>query len=102
MKWLRRIGYALAAALIAAGFGMLGRPARRQKKAEGQRDALLLDGSRKARDKADKARKRADQHQVDAQDAAIAGQAAIDKVGDSDESMAKLLDSWRSGDAGGV
>jgi len=94
MKWLKGIGYALAAALIAVGFGMLGRPARRQKKAEGQRDALLLEGSKKARDKAIKADAAANKHQAEAVEAAAAGQKAISGV--KDESMAELLDSFRS------
>ena len=65
MKWLKGIGYALAAALIAVGFGMLGRPARKQKRAEAQRDNLLLDGSRKSREKAIKFDENANKHQSD-------------------------------------
>ena len=94
MKWLKRIGYALAAILIAVGFGMLGGPARKQKKAENQRDALLLDGSRKSRDKAIKFDEKANEHQADAVKAAVAGQKAISGV--KDESMVDLLDSFRS------
>lgn len=98
MKWLKGIGYALAAALIAVGFGMLARPGRKLKKAEDQRDYLLQEGSREARDAAVKAGEQADKHQADAAAAAVAGQKAMDKAGKSNESMAKLLDSWRSGD----
>lgn len=94
MKWLRRVGYALAAALIAAGFGMLGRPGRKLKKAENQRDALLLDGSKKARDKAIKFDEQANKHQADGVEAAVAGKKAISGV--KDESMVDLLDSFRS------
>ena len=94
MKWLRRIGYALAAGLIAVGFGMLGRPGRKLKKAKDQRDYLLTEGSREARDLAIKAGEQADKHQVEANEAATAGQKAIDGV--KDESMRELLDGFRS------
>jgi len=95
MKWLRRIGYALAAALIAVGFGMLGQPGRKMKKAQDQRDHLLIEGSRKAKDEAVTAGKLADKHQAEAKEAAVAGQKAIDGV--KDETMRELLDGFRSG-----
>ena len=95
MKWLRRIGFALAAGLIALGFGMLGRPGRKLKKVQDQRDYLLTEGSRKAREEAVKAGALADKHQVAANEAAAVGQKAIDGV--RDESMRELLNDFRNG-----
>lgn len=94
MKWLRTAGIVLAGILVAVGFSLLGRPARQLKKVQGERDELLLDGSRRARDKAEKAGKKADQLQTHADEAKAKGQAAIDGVGDED--MRSVLDSWRS------
>jgi len=91
-KWL----YAAAAVLIAIGFGILTRDGRKAKTLAASRDELLLDGSRRSRDKAMQAGRRADVLQADAEKAAKVGQAAIDKVGSKDETMAQLLDSWRS------
>jgi len=91
-KWI----YALGALLLAIGFAILGRDGRAAKRAEGQRDKLLLDNTKTAKDKAKKAGAKADKLQKDAAAAAEAGKAAIDKVGAKDENMASLLDSWRS------
>lgn len=91
-KWL----YAAAGLLIAVGFALLGRPARRAKKVTQQRDRLLLDKTRVAQQKAKRAGKKADKLQADAKVAAEAGQVAIDKVGTNDETMRELLDTWRS------
>ena len=52
--------------------------------------------SRRSRDKAMKAGRKADVLQADAERAAEVGQAAIDKVGSNDETMRDLLDNWRS------
>jgi len=91
-KWL----YAAAGLLIAVGFGILGRDGRKAKKVESQRDKLLLDKTRVAQEKAKRAGKKADKLQANAKVAAEAGQAAIDKVGSNDPTMAELLDNWRS------
>ena len=99
--WLRRIGLALAAILIAVGFSMLGRPKRRQRAAEDSRDQLIAEGGARARAKARKAGAAADRLQADAKEAAAVGQAAIDKVGADHEDMRALLDSFRA-DPGGV
>ena len=91
-KWL----YAAAAVLIALGFGILTRDGRKAKTLTASRDDLLLDGSRRSRNKAIKAGRKADVLQADAKKAAEVGQAAIDKVGSNDETMRDLLDNWRS------
>ncbi len=90
-KWL----YALAAFLVVLGFAILGRDEKAAKKAGAQRDALLVDGSRKARDKAEAAGKRADKLQEDAKVAAEIGKAAVDNVGNNNETIASVLDAWR-------
>lgn len=90
-KWL----YAAAAGLAVLAFWILGGPARGEAKAKGQRDALILDGSGRAKAKAHKAGIKADAHQKNAVVAAAAGKVIMDKVGTDNESMADLLDSWR-------
>jgi hypothetical protein len=93
-KWL----YAAAGLLVLFGLGILGGPARAQKKAEGQRDDLILDGSGRAKAKAHKKNIVADKHQRNAVVAGEAGKKVMDKVGTKNESMADLLDSWRKPD----
>jgi len=91
-KWL----WAAAAFLIAIGFSILGRDERKARRAENQRDGLLLIGSGNAKHKAHLAGIKADKHQANAKKAAEVGQAAIDKVGSQNESVRNILDSWRS------
>ncbi len=90
-KWL----YAAAGGLALLAFYILGGPARGEKKAKGQRDALILEGSGRAKAKAHQAGIKADKHQANAKKAAEVGQKVIDRVGSNDESTADLLDSWR-------
>ena len=90
-KWL----YAAAAVLALVAFWILGGPERRVKKLTGQRDVLVLEGSKRAKAKAKKMGIQADKHQANAVNAAEAGKAVIDKVGTNGESMRDLLDSWR-------
>lgn len=97
-KWL----YAAAGILIAIGFGILGRDARRAKKVSHQRDNLLLDKTRVSQEKAKRAGKKADKLQADAVKAAEAGKAAIDKVGSNDPTMAQVLSDWRSDSPDGM
>lgn len=94
MKWLRTAALAIAAFLVVVGFSMLGRSGRKLKKVKSQRDGLILDGSRKARDKAHKAGERANELQIHADEAKAKGIAAINGV--NDEDMRAVLDSWRS------
>lgn len=91
-KWL----YAAAGILLAVGFAILGRDGRAAIIAGKQRDALILDKTKVAQVKAEKLGKKADKLQADAKEAAKVGQAAIDKVGATDENMRDVLDSWRS------
>lgn len=91
-KWL----WAAAALLIAVGFAILGRDEKAAVKAGAQRNALILDGSGRAKRKAYLAGIKADIHQRNAEKAAEVGQAAIDKVGKNHESVRNILDGWRS------
>ena len=91
-RWL----WAIAAFLIAVGFAMLGRDEKAAAKAGAQRDALILDGSGRAKAKAHKAGIKADRHQENAKEAAKVGQAIVDKVGKNSESVSSILDGWRA------
>jgi len=90
-KWLLAIG----AFLALVGFGILNRPERKLKKVTAQRDHLLRDNTKAARVKADKLGKKADKLQAQANDAAVAGKATVDKVGQQGETVSSVLDSWR-------
>jgi hypothetical protein len=96
MNWLKRRWWALAGFLIVVGFAILGRDEKAAKKASKQRDDLLLAGSQSAKDKAIQAGQQADDRQADAVEAAEVGKAAIDKVGKNGETMASMLDAWKS------
>lgn len=85
----------LGVVLALAGFKILGRDGKAAAKAEQQRDDLIIDGSRKARARAEKFDKKANAHQANAVQASLLGQQVMDKVGTENESMADLLDSWR-------
>jgi len=91
-RWL----WAAAALLIAVGFAILGRDEKAAAKAGAQRDALILEGSGRAKAKAHQAGIKADKHQANAVKAAEVGQAAIDKVGSNSESVSSILDGWRA------
>lgn len=91
-KWL----WAAAAFLIAVGFAILGRDEKAAAKAGAQRDALIKEGSGRAKRNAHLAGIKADIHQRNAVKAAEVGQAAIDKIGKNNESVRSILDSWRS------
>lgn len=88
--------YAAGGILLAIGFKILTGDGRKAEKLTLQRDALLLDGTKKAQNLAIKKGKQADKLQADAVEAAKVGQAAINKVGQDEVSMAKFLDSWRA------
>ena len=90
-KWL----WAAAALLIAIGFGILGRDEKAAAKAGAQQDALIKEGSGRAKRKAHLAGIKADIHQANAVKAGEVGRKVMDKVGTNNESMADLLDSWR-------
>ena len=93
-KWL----YALAGFLVVVGFSILGRDERRAKKAGAQRDALLVDGSKAAKEKAKKAGEKADKLQAQAAEAAKVGEAVVNDVGSNNETIASVLDGWRKPD----
>ena len=90
-KWL----YWAAGALALVAFWVLGGPQRAAVKAGKQRDDLILEGSGRAKAKAHKAGIKADKHQRNAVVAGKQGKIIMDRVGENDESMADLLDSWR-------
>ncbi len=86
----------VATFLIAVGFAILGRDEKAAAKAGAQRDALIKEGSGRAKAKAHKAGIKADAHQRNAVKAAEVGQAALDKVGKNDENIRDILDGWSS------
>ncbi len=91
-KWL----WGLAAVLIGVGFAILNRDEKAAAKAGAQRDALILEGSGRAKAKAHKAGIKADKHQANAVKAAEVGRAVVDKVGKNSESVSSILDGWRA------
>ena len=91
-KWL----WGAAAILIAIGFAILGRDEKAAVKASAQRDALIKEGSGRAKAKAHKMSIKADKHQNNAVEAAKVGQAIVDKVGSNNESVSSILDGWHS------
>ena len=94
-KWL----WAAAAALIAIGFAILSRDEKAAVKAGAQRDALIKEGSGRAKAKAHKMGIKADKHQANAVKAGKVGQKVVDKVGTQGETVSSILDSWRKPDS---
>ena len=92
---MKKCLYWAAGALALMAFWILGGPQRAATKAGKQRDDLILEGSGKAKAKAHKAGIKADAHQRNAVVAGKQGKIIMDRVGENDESMADLLDSWR-------
>ncbi len=97
MTLLRSIGLAIAGFLVLLGFSILGRSKRQLRKAEDRETALLIDGSAKARLKAEKHGAKATKLQANAAEAAITGQKLIDQVGADNEDMRSILDTYRAG-----
>ena len=93
-KWL----YWAAGGLVLVAFWILGGPERKVKKLTAMRDDLILDGSGRAKAKAEKLGIKADKHQLNAVEAEKVGQATVDKVGTQGETVSSILDSWRKPD----
>ncbi len=91
-KWL----YWAAGGLAILAFYILGGPERKVKKLTEQKDALLLDGSGRAKAKAHQLGIKADKHQLNAVEAEKIGQSTVDKVGTQGETVSSILDSFRS------
>jgi len=91
---MKKLLWAIAGGLILFGFTILGRDEKAAVKAGDQRDALIKEGSGRAKRKAHLAGIKADKHQANAVKAAEVRQAVIDKVGSNNESVRDLLDSW--------
>lgn len=94
-KWLLAFGSFLAI----VGFAILQRPERQLNKAVAQRDQLLHDNTKKAQVKAERLAKKADKLQTQADEAAVAGEATVNKVGTQGETVSSILDSWRKPDS---
>jgi hypothetical protein len=92
---VKKFLYWAAGGLALLAFWILGGPSRAVTKVSKQRDDLLLAGSGKAKAKAHKAGIKADKHQRNAVIAGKQGKIIMDRVGENNESMADLLDSWR-------
>jgi len=96
VKWLRNAGIVLAGILVAIGFAMLGRPARRAKRAEARTEKLLSAGTEKALKKAVKESAKADKLKKDAREAALVVEAKLEKISAKDVDMGDLLSAWES------
>jgi len=94
-RWL----LALGAGLLALGFIILTRDEKAAAKAGAQRDALILDGSKRAQKKAEQQGKKADKLQADAIEAGKIGKAVVDKVGTNSETIGSILDNWHKPDS---
>ncbi len=92
MKWLRSAAIVLAGILVAVGFGMLGRSARKATKAESRTERLLSEGTAKALKKAVKESAKAEAFKNDAKAAAKVGKKALDGV--KDEEIATVISKW--------
>lgn len=94
-KWF----WGIATFLIAVGFAILGRDEKAAAKAGAQRDALIKEGSGRAKAKAHKLGIKADKHQANAVKAGEVGQRVVDNVGKNSETIGSVLDSWRKPDS---
>ncbi len=94
MKWLKSAALALAGILIAVGLGMIGRDGRRAKKAEVREQQYLADGSAKSLVKAKREQAKAKKFKAEAKIAVQRGEAALNRIGDKDESIASMLDRY--------
>lgn len=93
-KWL----YAAAGLLAVLAFYILGGPERKVKKLTKQRDALILEGSGRAKAKAHQASIKADKAQLNAVEAERVGRITVDKVGTQGETVSSILSSFRKPD----
>lgn len=94
-KWF----WMVATFLIAVGFAILGRDEKAAAKAGAQRDALIKEGSGRAKAKAHKLGIKADKHQANAVKAGEVGKKVVDNVGKNSETISSVLDSWRKPDS---
>ena len=94
MKWLRATGLALAGILVAVGLRFIGRSGRRMIKAETREQKYLADGSAASMKVAVKENAKAKKFKAQAKDAAAAGEKALNRVGDKDESIDSMLDRY--------
>jgi len=94
-KWL----YWAAGGLAILAFYILGGPERKVKKLTAQKDALIKDGSGRAKAKAHKKGIQADKHQLNADEAERVGKITVDKVGTQGETVSSILDSFRKPDS---
>ncbi len=92
---MKKFLYWAAGGLALLAFWILSGPSKAAAKAGKQRDDLILEGSGKAKAAAHKAGIKADKHQRNAVVAGKQGKIIMDRVGENNESMADLLDSWR-------
>lgn len=90
-KWLLAAG----AFLVAVGFAILGRPAKKAREAQRRADDLIRNGSDKARREAKAQGEKANQLQHEAREAAEKGREAMDRAGQNAD-MADLISEWNS------
>lgn len=93
-KWL----YWAAGGLALAAFWILGGPDRKIRKITRQKEDLILDGSNRAKARAQQLNLKADKHQANALEAERVGKITVDKVGTQGETVSSILDSWHKPD----
>jgi hypothetical protein len=94
MNWLRNAGIAIAGILVAVGLSMLGRDGRAAKRAEKREQEYLADASDKSLKLAIKEEAKAKAAKQRAKETAKRTKEILDKRGQSDPDMAKLLAAY--------
>ena len=96
MNWLRAVGLALGAALLAMGLHMLGRDGRAARRSEKREQEYLADASEKSLKLAVKEEAKAKAAKSRARETAKLTKDVIKKRGQNDPDMDKLLSAYRS------
>lgn len=96
MNWLRTAGFAIAGFLVMLGLQMYGRDGRKVKRAEDRETAFLIDGSAKAKAKADKENAKATVFKERAKEADKATKAKLNEIDAKDTDMGDLLSAYHA------
>ena len=94
MTFLRTIGLALAGILVAVGLSILGRDGRAAKRAETREQEYLAEASGKSLKKAVKEEAKAKAAKLRAKETAKRTKEILDRRGENDPDMAKLLAAY--------
>lgn len=82
--------------LLAVGLGILGRDARQLRRTEKQRDEILAGDIVENLNKAESLSKKAEVQKKNAEAAAAATAARLEKISEKDSDMDDLLSAWKS------